>query len=58
MGRLWGHLTDGYGLCILHYTRLLVRKIEFHDKYPRFPGTLQMAKEELDKMGGGDMNVL
>jgi huntingtin interacting protein 1 len=36
MGKLWGHLNDGYGLCIKQYSKLLVIKLEFHDRNPRF----------------------
>lgn len=55
-GTLWGHLADGYGICILHYSKLLKRKIEFHDKYPLILGTFQMDDEEMEKLGGEDMN--
>lgn len=57
MGKLWGHLNDGYGLCIKHYTKLLVMKLEFHDRNPRFPGNLVLRRGELDKIAGNDINV-
>lgn len=49
MGKLWGHLNDGYGFCIKQYTKLLVTKLEFHDRNPRFPGSLVLKKGELDR---------
>jgi huntingtin interacting protein 1 len=39
MGKLWGHLNDGYGLSIKEYSKLLVTKLNFHDRNPRFPGS-------------------
>ncbi|XP_055601254.1 huntingtin-interacting protein 1 isoform X8 [Uranotaenia lowii] len=55
-GKLWGHLNDGYGICIKHYTKLLVTKLEFHDRNPRIPGSLALKPGELDQIGGGDIN--
>ncbi|XP_031630264.1 huntingtin-interacting protein 1 isoform X3 [Contarinia nasturtii] len=56
LGKLWGHLNDGYGVCIRHYTKLLVNKLEFHDRNPRIPPNLTMKRGELDVIGGGDIN--
>uniref|UniRef100_A0A1B0D7M7 Uncharacterized protein n=1 Tax=Phlebotomus papatasi TaxID=29031 RepID=A0A1B0D7M7_PHLPP len=56
LGKLWGHLKDGYGTCIKQYTKLLVTKLEFHDRNPRFPGSMAMKKEELEQIGGNDIN--
>ncbi|XP_055533824.1 huntingtin-interacting protein 1 isoform X2 [Wyeomyia smithii] len=55
-GKLWGHLNDGYGICIKHYTKLLVTKLEFHDRNPRIPGSLALKPGELEHIGGGDIN--
>lgn len=55
-GKLWGHLNDGYGVCIKHYTKLLVTKLEFHDRNPRIPGSLALKPGELEKIGAGDIN--
>nr|XP_029720881.1 huntingtin-interacting protein 1-like isoform X1 [Aedes albopictus]XP_029720882.1 huntingtin-interacting protein 1-like isoform X1 [Aedes albopictus] len=55
-GKLWGHLNDGYGICIKHYTKLLVTKLEFHDRNPGIPGSLALKPGELEKIGGGDIN--
>ncbi|XP_058465660.1 huntingtin-interacting protein 1 isoform X3 [Malaya genurostris] len=55
-GKLWGHLNDGYGICIKHYTKLLVTKLEFHDRNPRIPGSLTLRSGELEQIGGGDIN--
>uniref|UniRef100_A0A182J915 I/LWEQ domain-containing protein n=1 Tax=Anopheles atroparvus TaxID=41427 RepID=A0A182J915_ANOAO len=56
-GKLWGHLNDGYGICIKHYTKLLVTKLEFHDRNPRIPGSLSLKQGDLEKIGDGDINV-
>jgi huntingtin interacting protein 1 len=50
LGKLWGHLNDGYGLCIKQYTKLLVTKLNFHDRNPRFPGNLILGRGELEKI--------
>ncbi|XP_063708138.1 huntingtin-interacting protein 1 isoform X2 [Culicoides brevitarsis] len=55
-GKLWGHLNDGYGICIKHYTKLIVTKLTFHDRNPAFPGHLQLKRGELERIGGGDNN--
>uniref|UniRef100_A0A1Q3FL40 Putative actin-binding protein n=1 Tax=Culex tarsalis TaxID=7177 RepID=A0A1Q3FL40_CULTA len=55
-GKLWGHLNDGYGICIKHYTKLLVTKLEFHDRNPRIPGSLALKPGELERIGEGDIN--
>lgn len=51
-----GHLNDGYGVCIRHYTKFLINKLEFHDRNPRIPANLTMKRGELDAIGGGDIN--
>uniref|UniRef100_A0A1L8E5S1 Putative actin-binding protein n=1 Tax=Nyssomyia neivai TaxID=330878 RepID=A0A1L8E5S1_9DIPT len=56
LGKLWGHLKDGYGSCIKQYTKLLVTKLEFHDRNPRFPGSMVLKKGELEQIGGNDIN--
>lgn len=54
---LKGHLNDGYGISIRHYTKLLVTKLEFHDRNPRVPGNLTLKRGELESIGGNDVNV-
>ncbi|XP_019870128.1 huntingtin-interacting protein 1 isoform X2 [Aethina tumida] len=56
VGKLWRHLTDGYGAMIRKYTLLLMTKLDFHRKNPRFPGHLGVTPEELDSIGGSDIN--
>uniref|UniRef100_A0A182NNG3 4-hydroxyphenylpyruvate dioxygenase n=1 Tax=Anopheles dirus TaxID=7168 RepID=A0A182NNG3_9DIPT len=56
-GKLWGHLNDGYGICIKHYTKLLVTKLEFHDRNPRVPGSLSLRSGDIEKIGEGDINI-
>lgn len=57
-GKLWGHLVDGYGLCILQYSKLLVTKIGFQGRNPRFPGNLQMTRDEIEAIGTDDLNYV
>lgn len=57
LGKLWGHLADGYGLCILHYSKLLINKLNFHDRNPKFPGNLVLKRGELEKIAANDINV-
>ncbi|KAH1003226.1 hypothetical protein HUJ05_011159 [Dendroctonus ponderosae] len=56
IGKLWGHLKEGYGRMIRLYTALLINKLEFHRRNPRFPGHLGVTPEELDSIGGDDVN--
>lgn len=56
MGKLWGHLQDGVGICIQAYTRLLVTKLEFHAKNPYFPGSLALDFKDVERMAGDDIN--
>lgn len=51
-----GHLNDGYGSCIRQYTKLLINKLEFHDRNPRIPPNLTLKHGELEAIGGGDIN--
>lgn len=53
---LKGHLNDGYGISIRHYTKLLVTKLEFHDRNPRIPGNLTLKRGELESIAGNDVN--
>ncbi|XP_029111394.1 huntingtin-interacting protein 1-like isoform X3 [Scleropages formosus] len=56
MSRMWGHMSEGYGkLCSL-YLKLLITKMDFHVKNPRFPGNLQMSDRQLDEAGENDVN--
>ncbi|XP_019401971.1 PREDICTED: huntingtin-interacting protein 1 isoform X2 [Crocodylus porosus] len=56
MGRMWGHLSEGYGQLCSIYLKLLRTKMEFHIKNPRFPGNLQMSDRQLDEAGEKDVN--
>lgn len=38
------------------YTLLLMTKLDFHKKNPRFPGHLGVSREELESIGGNDIN--
>ncbi|GBN89373.1 Huntingtin-interacting protein 1 [Araneus ventricosus] len=57
LGKLWGLLKDGYGRLIQCYCILLISKLEFHRKNPRFPGNLSVTDEQLDDIGERDVNV-
>ncbi|GAB1608881.1 huntingtin-interacting protein 1-like isoform X2, partial [Argonauta hians] len=56
IGKLWGHLKDGYGRLIAAYTELLLQKLSFHKKNPRIPGSLTMTDEQFNKIFGADVN--
>ncbi|CAH1968140.1 unnamed protein product [Acanthoscelides obtectus] len=56
LGKLWGHLREGYGRMIKLYTALLINKLEFHRRNPRFPGHLGVTAEELESIAGNDIN--
>ncbi|KAG5887496.1 hypothetical protein JTB14_023682 [Gonioctena quinquepunctata] len=56
IGKLWGHLKEGYGKMIRLYTSLLINKLQFHRRNPRFPGHLGVTPEELESIAGNDIN--
>ncbi|KAJ7995198.1 hypothetical protein DPEC_G00242060 [Dallia pectoralis] len=56
MSRMWGHLSEGYGKLCSIYLKLLITKMEFHVKNPRFPANLQMSNRQLDEAGENDVN--
>lgn len=56
IGKLWSHLHDGYGKMIRLYSTLLMTKLEFHKRNPRFPGHLGVTPEELESIAGNDIN--
>uniref|UniRef100_A0A3B3SZN3 Huntingtin-interacting protein 1-related protein n=1 Tax=Paramormyrops kingsleyae TaxID=1676925 RepID=A0A3B3SZN3_9TELE len=56
MSRMWGHLSEGYGKLCSIYLKLLITKMEFHVKNPRFPGNLQMTDKQLEEAGENDVN--
>ncbi|XP_041096898.1 huntingtin-interacting protein 1 isoform X2 [Polyodon spathula] len=56
MSRMWGHLSEGYGRLCSIYLKLLITKMEFHSKNPRFPGNLMMTDKQLDETGENDVN--
>uniref|UniRef100_A0A1A9Z0V8 I/LWEQ domain-containing protein n=1 Tax=Glossina pallidipes TaxID=7398 RepID=A0A1A9Z0V8_GLOPL len=57
VGKLWGHLQDGVGACIESYTKLLVNKLQFHEKNVIFPGSLLLEFSEIEKFAENDENV-
>ncbi|CAH1801834.1 unnamed protein product [Owenia fusiformis] len=57
LGKLWGHLKEGYGKLIRSYTKLLVQKLAFHRKNPEIPGNLVLTEEELEKITRFDVNL-
>lgn len=56
LGKLWVHLRESYGKLIQCYTVLLITKLDFHRRNPRFPGNLMVTKEELESIGENDIN--
>ncbi|GFO06726.1 huntingtin-interacting protein 1, partial [Plakobranchus ocellatus] len=56
LGKLWGHLKEGYGKLIANYCKLIVQKFKFHDKFRGIPGNLMMTDEQYYKVCGADVN--
>ncbi|CAG0892636.1 unnamed protein product [Darwinula stevensoni] len=56
LGRMWGHLREGYGNLILRYSNLLITKLKFHENYPGFPGNVHVTDDQLEVIGGNDIN--
>ncbi|XP_046915882.2 huntingtin-interacting protein 1-like [Dermatophagoides farinae] len=55
--KMWGLLKHGYGRLIQNYCSLLVNKIDFHIRNPRFPGNLKITDDDLDRIGENDVNI-
>lgn len=59
LDQVWGvAYQNGYAKLIQKYSMLLIHKIEFHVRNPRFPGNLQITDEDLEAIGEQDVNVL
>ncbi|RVE50912.1 hypothetical protein evm_004479 [Chilo suppressalis] len=56
LGKLWVHLREGYGKLVHLYCNLLVCKLKFHARNPRFPGNMQVTADELDAIAENDVN--
>ncbi|KAK3598340.1 hypothetical protein CHS0354_026598 [Potamilus streckersoni] len=56
IGKLWGHLKEGYGRLIAAYCTLVVQKMDFQKKYPEIPGNLLMDDEKYAHVCGSDVN--
>ncbi|XP_078482808.1 huntingtin-interacting protein 1 isoform X2 [Ciona intestinalis] len=56
LGRTWGQ-TQGYGRLIGCYLKCLTSRMDFHSKYPSFPGSLSLSDEELENIGKLDINT-
>ena len=54
LGKLWGHLKEGFGQLISLYCKLMTVKMDFHGRHPQFPGNLAVDKETLVKIGNND----
>lgn len=52
-----GLLKDGYGKLINLYCRLLVVKLDFHRRNPKFPGNLMIKDEGIDVVCEHDINL-
>ncbi|KAI8436986.1 hypothetical protein MSG28_010389, partial [Choristoneura fumiferana] len=52
----WVHLREGYGRLVHLYCNLLVCKLKFHARNPRFPGNMQLTADELDAIAENDVN--
>lgn len=60
LGKMWTQLQEGYGKLNSIYCKLLLTKLEFHQKYPPIPGNLQLSDPEttLEKLAQNDVNNL
>lgn len=56
LGRLWVHLREGYGKLVHLYCNLLICKLKFHARNPRFPGNMLLTADELDAIAENDVN--
>ncbi|CAL4079288.1 unnamed protein product, partial [Meganyctiphanes norvegica] len=56
IGDHFKHLKHGYGKLIQRYCELLVCKLKFHQRYPRFPGNMSVSPEELENLAENDAN--
>ncbi|XP_059052001.1 huntingtin-interacting protein 1 [Achroia grisella] len=56
LGKLWVHLREGYGKLVHLYCSLLMCKLKFHARNPRFPGNMQLTADELDAIAENDVN--
>jgi hypothetical protein len=54
---LKGIFKDGYGKLINLYCRLLVVKLDFHRRNPKFPGNLMIKDEEIEAVCEHDVNL-
>ena len=52
-----GLFKDGYGKLIYLYCHLLVVKLDFHRKNPRFPGNLMIKDESIEAICEHDINL-
>ncbi|KAK0174694.1 hypothetical protein PV327_010432 [Microctonus hyperodae] len=57
IGKMWQHLREGYGRLIHLYIRLLITKLDFHNRNPDLPGNLQVTNDELEAIGENDINI-
>ena len=51
-----GYLKEGYGKLINLYCHLLISKLDFHRRNPRFPGNLMISDDELERICENDIN--
>ncbi|CAD5215002.1 unnamed protein product [Bursaphelenchus okinawaensis] len=57
LGNFWQHLrASGYGNADAVYCRLLTKRLQFHQKYPQIPGSLQLTEQQINTISG-DMNM-
>lgn len=56
IGQHFQHLTHGYGRLIKRYCELVIAKLNFHQHYPRFYGSLSVTPEELESLAENDAN--
>ncbi|TRY91823.1 hypothetical protein DNTS_012453 [Danionella cerebrum] len=57
-GLMWNNTRDrhGYGQLVTLYSKLLCTKIDFHNKHPEIPASLEVTDELLERTAGTDIN--
>ncbi|CAD5220905.1 unnamed protein product [Bursaphelenchus xylophilus] len=57
LGNFWQHLrASGYGNADAVYCRLLTKRLQFHQKYPQIPGSVQLTEQQINTISS-DMNL-
>ncbi|XP_032823370.2 huntingtin-interacting protein 1-related protein-like [Petromyzon marinus] len=58
LGRMWGQMHSRFGQMVSVYIKLLLTKMEFHEKNPIFPPNLAVSDAKLEEAGGNDASTI